>query len=70
MHSLNHLTLNPRDTVESTGVGLAIVKKIVEEEGGNIWVESMPGTGSDFRFTWPKETKKEQEQLFNDVATR
>ncbi len=48
-------TLNPRDTVESTGVGLAIVKKIVEEEGGSIWVESIPGKGADFRFTWPKE---------------
>jgi light-regulated signal transduction histidine kinase (bacteriophytochrome) len=50
-------TLNPRDTVESTGVGLAIVKKIIEEEGGTIWVESVNGKGADFRFTWPKEGK-------------
>lgn len=52
-------TLNSRDTIESTGVGLAIVKKIVEEEGGSIWVESEPGKGADFRFTWPKESKPE-----------
>lgn len=52
-------TLNPRDTIESTGVGLAIVKKIIEEEGGAIWVESEVGKGSDFRFTWPKENKQE-----------
>ena len=62
-------TLNPRDTVESTGVGLAIVKKIVEEEGGKIWVDSMPGTGSDFRFTWPKNNKRETEDIFSTHAT-
>jgi PAS domain S-box-containing protein len=56
-------TLNPRDTVESTGVGLAIVKKIIEEEGGSIWVESEPGKGSDFRFTWPKEPRPEAFQF-------
>jgi PAS domain S-box-containing protein len=50
-------TLNPRDTVESTGVGLAIVKKIVEEEGGKIWIESEAGQGADFRFTWLKQPK-------------
>lgn len=50
-------TLNPRDTVESTGVGLAIVKKIIEEEGGKIWIESVSGQGADFRFTWLKQPK-------------
>lgn len=48
-------TLNRRDDVESTGVGLAIVKKIIEEVGGKIWVESEIGKGSDFKFFWPKE---------------
>jgi signal transduction histidine kinase len=47
-------TLNRRDAVESTGVGLAIVKKIIEDQGGKIWVESEPGQGSEFRFFWPK----------------
>jgi signal transduction histidine kinase len=47
-------TLNARDKVESTGVGLAIVKKIVEEKGGKCWIESIPGEGASFKFTWPK----------------
>lgn len=46
-------TLQARDTVESTGIGLTIVKKIVEERGGTIWIESEVGKGTKFIFTVP-----------------
>jgi signal transduction histidine kinase len=47
-------TLQERDALESTGVGLAIVKKIIERQGGNIRLESAEGKGCTFTFTWPK----------------
>lgn len=49
-------SLGVESSPESTGIGLAVVKKIVEGEGGTVWVESdgKPGHGSVFRFTWPK----------------
>lgn len=47
-------TLVPRDSVECTGVGLSLVKKIVEMYGGKIWLESKVGEGSKFFFTLPK----------------
>jgi light-regulated signal transduction histidine kinase (bacteriophytochrome) len=48
-------TLEARDKVENTGVGLAIVKKIIEDKGGTISLISELGQGATFRFTWPKQ---------------
>lgn len=56
-------TLQRRDVVESTGVGLAIVKKIIEDQGGKVWVESVPGHGADFRFFWPSSRKNAHTEL-------
>jgi signal transduction histidine kinase len=47
-------TLTERDTFESTGVGLAIVKKILDDRQQKITLTSELGNGSIFSFTWPK----------------
>jgi PAS domain S-box-containing protein len=45
-------TLKARDELESTGIGLSLVKKIVEAEGGTLRLESSLGKGAAFYFTW------------------
>jgi signal transduction histidine kinase len=48
-------TLRPRDQVEGSGIGLSVVEKIVTGVGGKIQLESTPGEGATFSFTWPRE---------------
>jgi len=46
-------TLNVDSVNETAGIGLAIVKKAIGRVNGKVWVESEPGKGCRFYFTWP-----------------
>lgn len=50
-------TLHHRDKSETAGIGLAIVKKIVDNYNGRVWLESEPGKGSTFYFTIPEQDR-------------
>ncbi|EKD26778.1 MAG: hypothetical protein ACD_79C01018G0001 [uncultured bacterium] len=47
-------TLKPRDEVEGSGIGLAVVKKTIEQLGGKVFLENRNPRGTSIRFTWPK----------------
>jgi PAS domain S-box-containing protein len=48
-------TIEGKDSGSGAGIGLSVVKKIVEGKGGRAWVESVLGHGASFHFTWPKQ---------------
>ena len=52
--------LGLRDEVEGTGAGLTICRKIVEDLGGQLWVESQEGQGANFLFTMPRVSLTEE----------
>lgn len=47
-------TLGSRDAVDTTGIGLAIVRKQVESNGGRVWIDPAAASGTTIRVTWPK----------------
>jgi len=63
-------TLSPKDRYETAGIGLSIVKKIVELNDGQIWVQSHLGQGSTFFFTLPKQNIPaiEQNKLYASIS--
>jgi PAS domain S-box-containing protein len=59
-------TLSPCDGVKNTGIGLSMVKKIVEQNGGSVCVKSEVGKGSTFVFTLPKQNSDVTAVLTNN----
>jgi PAS domain S-box-containing protein len=53
-------TISSSENLENTGIGLAIVKKIIEDRGGKISIESQLGQGATFRFTWLKQIRESE----------
>jgi signal transduction histidine kinase len=51
-------TVQPRDEVEGAGIGLAVVKKVLELHGGDISVDSAAGRGARFTFLWPADDRR------------
>ena len=52
-------TLKPTNLNDTSGMGLALVKKTIEHHGGTITLDSRPNVGTSFTFTWPKERQTE-----------
>jgi PAS domain S-box-containing protein len=59
-------TLRPRDEVEGSGMGLAIVRKLVDRQGGTVWLaDGRDGRGLAVHFTWPADGGKGQTDGFD-----
>ena len=50
-------TQHARDAMDTTGIGLAIVRKQVDGNGGRVWIDPEAVAGTTIRFTWRKRTK-------------
>tara|TARA_R110001583_G_scaffold10698_6_gene49141 strand:- start:8669 stop:10594 length:1926 start_codon:yes stop_codon:yes gene_type:complete len=60
-------TLRSRDEIEGSGMGLALIKKIVEYYSGSIEVQQNTGNGCTFHFTWPKKINNETNRLVENT---
>lgn len=56
-------TLAQKSDTKGTGIGLSIVKKVIENNNGKIWLESIPGEGTTFYFTLKKKQFKSKKKL-------
>ena len=65
-------TLKPRDEIEGSGMGLAIVSRIVEWQGGRVWFEDGPdGRGTVFKFQWRRTSKdRDGDQIEEETICR
>ncbi len=62
-------TLRPRDEVEGSGMGLAIVRKLIDRQGGRISLEDGGGgRGLTVRFTWPADAKETRDGADGEPA--